>query len=243
MLENQTLINVKNLNLTLGQNHILEKVNLKILKGKITTLIGPNGAGKSSLIRCIMGAITDYSGNIKIKPKLKIGYVPQKIDINYSLPITVNRFLNLPEKKNLKKIDTLIKNMNIIKLKNLQLNHLSKGELQRVLLAYALKDEPDLLVLDEANQGLDHEGLIKFYKKIEEIRTTSGCAVLLVSHELHIVMAASDQVICLNKNVCCEGAPDEVLESKEYIDLFGKETQGTMAIYHHKYNNFKNLKT
>ena len=240
MLDDFNLIEISNLNLTLGKNHVLKNINFKILKNDITTLIGPNGAGKSSLLRCIMGSIKNYSGLIKLKPDLKIGYVPQKIDHNYSLPITVERFLSLPYRKNKNKIEELLVKSDIIKLRNYQLSYLSKGELQRVLLAYALKNNPDLLVLDEANQGLDHFGLVKFYKKIEDIKRISGCSILLVSHELHIVMAASNRVICLNNHICCEGAPKEVTKTKEYSELFGKQTQGTMTIYNHKLHQNNN---
>ena len=244
MLNKDELITINNLNLTLGKTHILKKINFKIYKNEITTLVGPNGAGKSTLLKCMMGSIKNYSGVIKARPYLKIGYVPQKIDFNYSLPITVKRFLNLPEKLCSNKMDKLLSNTETLKLKNYQLNHLSKGELQRVLLAYALKNSPDLLILDEANQGLDHLGLIQFYKRIEDIKKISRCSILLVSHELHIVMAASDRVICLNKHICCEGAPEIVSQTKEYYELFGKQNNGTLAIYHHKenHNNYSESK-
>ena len=236
----KTLIRVKGLNVKIGQNLILENINFTISSGDIVTLVGPNGAGKSTFVKSLIGAIPEATGTVKIKPNLKIGYVPQKMNINPSLPISVNRFLNLPNKMNPGKLQNALTKAGISKLGNHQLSNLSSGEIQRVLLAYALKDEPELLILDEASQGLDHLGAIDFYRQIEELRNKSGCAVLMVSHELHVVMAASDRVICLNIHICCEGAPEEVARSKEYYDLFGKESLGTMAIYRHQHDHNHN---
>ena len=234
------LIRVKELNVKIGHNLILENIDFSIASGEIVTLVGPNGAGKSTFVRSLIGAIPEATGIVKIKSNLKIGYVPQKMKVNPSLPMSVNRFLNLPKKINSEKLQNALTKAGISKLGNYQLSNLSSGEIQRVLLAYALKDEPELLILDEASQGLDHLGAIAFYQQIEELRKNTGCAVLMVSHELHVVMAASDRVICLNSHICCEGAPEEVARSKEYYNLFGKESLGTMAIYRHQHDHNHN---
>ena len=234
---NKRLLEVENLTVKIGKNLILDKVNLEIFESEIVTIVGPNGAGKSTLLRCIIGAVSKTSGQVSSRRGLRIGYVPQKMQIDPSLPMTVKRFLNLPHRITNEQSEFVLSKAGVPDLLNRQISELSGGESQRVLLARALANNPELLILDEANQGLDHLGSISFYRQIEDLRLKLRCAILMVSHELHVVMAASDRVICLNGHVCCAGSPRHVSETPEYHSLFGKVALGTMAIYDHNHDH------
>lgn len=207
-----------------GEKVILEDVSLSLMPGKIMTLIGPNGAGKTTLLKVLLDLIPISSGTLTRKPGLKIGYMPQKLDINPTLPMTVERFLSLASKESLSKIsfliDSCLKEVGALALKHSQLKVLSGGEMQRVMLARALLISPDLLVLDEPMQGVDVLGQEELYQLIAKIRDKRGCAVLLVSHDLHLVMAASDEVVCLNTHICCSGHPSQVTADPMYLQLF-----------------------
>ena len=232
-----SLIQVEGLNVRYGARTALSDVSLRIEPNEIVTIVGPNGSGKTSLLRAIIGAIKPSEGRIVQAGSLKIGYVPQKLHIDDTLPITVSRFLKLPGGVAAADIDYALKQAGVPELKKEQLSQLSGGQFQRVLLARALIGKPDLLLLDEATQGLDQRGSASFYQQIETVRQATGCAILMISHELHVVMSASDRVICLNGHVCCEGAPAAVASAPEYRALFGTGTGGALALYRHEHDH------
>ena len=231
------LLETKHLCISLSGREILHGVDFTINSGEIVTIVGPNGSGKSTLLRGLIGAIPATKGTVTTQPKLRIGYVPQKLNIDTTMPMTVSRFLGLPHAYPSRKKHQVLARCGAADLFDLQMSQLSGGQFQRALLARALLSDPQLLVLDEATQGLDQPGSAAFYELIADIRTELGCAVLMVSHELHVVMAASDRVICLNGHVCCEGAPEQVASAPEYRALFGTGTQGALALYRHEHNH------
>ena len=232
-----SLIQVEGLSVRYGSRMALSDVSLRIEPNEIVTIVGPNGSGKTSLLRAIIGAIKPSEGHIVQASSLTIGYVPQRLHIDDTLPITVSRFLKLPGGVAVADIDYALKQAGVPELKKEQLSQLSGGQFQRVLLARALIGKPDLLLLDEATQGLDQRGSASFYQQIETVRKATGCAVLMISHELHVVMSASDRVICLNGHVCCEGAPAAVASAPEYRALFGTGTGGALALYRHEHDH------
>ncbi|WP_050931514.1 metal ABC transporter ATP-binding protein [Aestuariivita boseongensis] len=232
-----SLITATGLTVKVGDVTALTGVNFAIRPGEIVTIVGPNGSGKSTLLRALIGAVKPAKGMVERKPGLRIGYVPQKLAIDATLPLTVRRFLNLPHRRAASDIDTALREADVAGLADRQMSALSGGQFQRVLLARALMDRPELLILDEATQGLDQPGSAAFYQKIADLRDSLNCAVLMVSHELHVVMSASDRVICLNGHVCCEGAPDIVASAPEYRALFGTGTGGALALYRHEHTH------
>ena len=232
-----SLIDARDMTVTYGGQTVLSHVDLTLEPGEIVTVVGPNGSGKSSLLRAILGAVSLKSGTITRQSGLRIGYVPQKLEIDRTLPITVSRFLNLPRKSPPALLRDALEQAGVAELGSRQMSELSGGQFQRVLLARALLTRPHLLILDEATQGLDQPGSAAFYRRIEKVRADLGCAVLMVSHELHVVMAASDRVICLNGHVCCHGAPEQVASAPEYRALFGTGTEGALALYRHEHDH------
>ena len=231
------LIEARDLALSLDGREVLRDVSLSIQPGEIVTIVGPNGSGKSSLLRALIGAIRASRGTLTRKPGLKIGYVPQKLAIDPTLPITVERFLSLPRPVPREVARAALDRAGAEGLAGRQMTRLSGGQFQRVLLARALLVDPDILMLDEATQGLDQPGAAAFYRRIEDIRRTMGCANVMVSHDLHVVMAASDRVLCVNGHICCEGAPELVASRPEYQALFGTGTQGALALYRHEHSH------
>ena len=232
-----TLVDIKGLGVSFANDPVLNHVDLSIAKGEIVTIVGPNGSGKSTLLRAIIGVIHPTSGSVTLKPGLRIGYVPQKLQIDSTLPLTARRFLDLPRAVSAKAKTEALQAAGAELYADRQLSDLSGGQTQRVMLARALLNDPELLILDEATQGLDQQGSAAFYRQIEDVRTRLGCAVLMVSHELHVVMAASDRVICLNGHVCCHGSPEHVASAPEYRALFGTGTQGALALYRHEHDH------
>jgi len=232
-----SLITVKDLCVIHNGVHALQNVPLTITKGEILTVVGPNGSGKTTLIRALIGAIPATSGSVVRIKGLRIGYVPQKLAIDPALPLTVVRFLHLPKRRRTSDVANALAKAGASTWADRQMSALSGGQFQRVLLARALLEKPDVLILDEATQGLDQSGSAAFYQQIEQLRTELGCAVVMVSHELHVVMSASDRVICLNTHVCCHGSPDIVASAPEYRALFGTGTQGALALYRHDHDH------
>lgn len=231
------LITARDLTIRRGDHVILDHVNVEIRAGEIVTVVGPNGSGKSTFLRALIGAIRPSSGSIERAPGLRIGYVPQKLAIDHSLPLTVRRFLELPHRIGRTRANQILAQAGAEALADRQMVDLSGGQFQRVLLARALLEQPRLLLLDEATQGLDQPGAAAFYRRIEEVRREIGCAIVMVSHDLHVVMAASDRVICLNGHICCEGTPAIVADAPEYRALFGTGTKGALALYRHEHTH------
>lgn len=232
-----TLVDVQHLSVSYGASQVLSDVSLHVEAGEIVTIVGPNGSGKTTLLRAIVGAIPVASGHISALPGLVIGYVPQRLHIDQNLPITVERFLRLPSGADRADIASALERADVTALAKRQMSGLSGGQMQRVLLARALVAKPDLLLLDEPTAGLDQPGSAAFYRLIEEVRRETGCAILMISHELHVVMAASDRVICLNGHVCCHGTPAHVSSAPEYRALFGTGTGGALALYRHDHDH------
>jgi zinc transport system ATP-binding protein len=231
------LIAATGLAVRLGRHEVLHDVSLSLERGEIVTIVGPNGSGKSTLLRALIGAVPLSRGQVRRAPGLRVGYVPQRLHIDPTLPMTVMRFLALPRRRAGADLRTALDRAGLPDLRHRQMADLSGGQFQSVLLARALIDSPDLLILDEATQGLDQPGSAAFYRRIEEVRQDMGCAVLMVSHELHVVMSASDRVICLNGHVCCEGRPEIVAQAEEYRALFGTGTHGALALYRHEHGH------
>ena len=232
-----SLLSIENVSVAFEGRSVLKDVSFDVNRSEIVTIVGPNGSGKSTLLKAVVGAVRPQDGSVKKESGLKIGYVPQKLAIDPTLPLTVGRFLALPHRRTSDAIRIGLEQAGCGDLEQRQMSELSGGQFQRVLLARALLDTPDLLILDEATQGLDQPGSAAFYRRIEEVRERIGCAVLMVSHELHVVMAASDKVICLNGHVCCAGAPEHVASAPEYRALFGSGTQGALALYRHEHSH------
>jgi len=232
-----TLISATGLSVRHGGQLALSGVEFAISAGEIVTIVGPNGSGKSTLIRALIGLEHAASGQVMRRAGLQIGYVPQRLHIDATLPLNVRRFLSLPRRVSDTAAAAALARTGVEGLERRQMAALSGGQFQRVLLARALLARPAILILDEPTQGLDQPGIAAFYRLLAEIRAETGCAVLLVSHDLHVVMSASDRVICLNGHICCEGAPRVVSAAPEYRALFGLGTGGTMALYQHVHDH------
>ncbi len=231
------LITTKDLGITYGATRVLHDVTFEIARGEIVTIVGPNGSGKSSFLKALIGSIPLSEGTLTRAKGLTVGYVPQSLALDPTLPMTVRRFLDLPKPIAPEAAQSALAQAGCGELGEQQLSDLSGGQLQRVMLARALVSHPDLLILDEATQGLDQPGAASFYQRIEDVRANQGCAILMVSHDLHVVMAASDRVICLNGHICCEGHPEHVASAPEYRALFGTGTQGALALYRHAHDH------
>jgi zinc transport system ATP-binding protein len=213
---------------------LLDDVSFELQSGRITTLIGPNGAGKTTLVRILLGLQKASSGTVTPAPDLRIGYMPQKLHIDPTLPLTVMRFLQLTGANRAQSLQAL-ERVGVGLLQGQMMTSLSGGETQRVLLARALLPKPQLLVLDEPVQGVDVHGQEQLYKLIGQLRNETGCAILMISHDLHLVMAATDDVICLNQHVCCHGSPEAVTTSPAYTELFGLRT--APYTHHHDHDH------
>lgn len=216
-----------------GNRLVLDRVSLRVRPGEIVTVIGPNGSGKTTLLRLLLGLVRPSAGQVWRRPGLRVGYLPQRVAIDETLPLTVRRVLAMARPRAEGAIAAALAEVGAKSLAERPVQALSGGELQRVLLARALLREPDLLVLDEPVQGVDVTGQSELYALIRRIRDRRGCGVLLVSHDLHLVMAASDEVVCLNHHVCCSGHPEAVTRHPAYRALFGD----AIAVYTHRHDH------
>jgi zinc transport system ATP-binding protein len=236
-LEIESLVDVAGAGVRRGGRWLVENVDLKIRRGEIVTLIGPNGSCKSTTAKMITGVLKPDAGIVKRRPDLRVGYVPQKLAIDWTLPLTVRRLMTLTSRHSDGEIDTALKAVGIPHLGHADVQTLSGGEFQRALLARAMIRKPDLLVLDEPVQGVDFSGEAALYELISKIRDETQCGVLLISHDLHVVMAATDTVVCLNGHVCCTGSPSTVFHSEEYKQLFGARAATQLALYEHHHDH------
>ncbi len=234
------LASLDQIHLSLQGKTILHDVSLELQAGKVLTVIGPNGAGKSSLIQVLLGFEKPQSGTVFRKPKLRIGYVPQKISINTIMPITVERFVGLAGRRRSSALEALAET-GVKDLAKQPIQQLSGGEFQRVLLARALQHKPELLILDEPAQGVDMIGQAELYEKIASLKDQYGFGVLMVSHDLHLVMQKTDQVLCLNQHICCSGHAEDVSQHPEYQRLFGNLPTEGLAVYTHNHNHCHDL--
>ena len=234
--ENNILVKLKNAGIRQNDKWLVQGVSLEVEKGKIVTLIGPNGSGKSTTAKIALGIYKKIEGNVE-KFTDKIGYVPQKISVDWTLPLRVHDFMILTENLKDEEINKALTLTGVLNLKNKNLGNLSGGEFQRVLLARAISKKPELLVLDEPVQGVDFTGEIALYKLIKEISDRLNCGILLISHDLHTVMSATDHVVCLNGHVCCSGSPIDVAKNNEYKALFGEQASQILSRYEHKHDH------
>ena len=235
-LEKNILVKLNNVGIQQNEKWLVKGVSLEVEKGKIVTLIGPNGSGKSSTAKIALGIYKNIEGNVE-KFTNNVGYVPQKISIDWTLPLRVKDFMVLTDDIKDELIDEALSLTGVIHLKEKNLGNLSGGEFQRVLLARAISKKPELLVLDEPVQGVDFTGEIALYELIKKISEKLNCGILLISHDLHTVMSATDHVVCLNGHVCCSGSPKDVARNNEYKALFGEQASQTLAVYEHKHDH------
>ena len=235
-LEKNILVKLNNVGIQQNDKWLVKGVSLEVEKGKIVTLIGPNGSGKSTTAKIALGIYKNIEGNVE-KFTNNVGYVPQKMSIDWTLPLRVKDFMVLTDNIKDELIDEALSLTGVIHLKEKNLGNLSGGEFQRVLLARAISKKPELLVLDEPVQGVDFTGEIALYELIKKISEKLNCGILLISHDLHTVMSATDHVVCLNGHVCCSGSPKDVARNNEYKALFGEQASQTLSVYEHKHDH------
>ena len=234
--KNKVLLKVENAGVSINDKSLVKGVSFEIKQGEIVTLIGPNGSGKSTTAKIALGIYKKIDGKVK-KYTDKIGYVPQKISIDWTLPIRVLDFMTLTEELTQDQINIALSLTGVEHLKDKSLSNLSGGEFQRVLIARAISKKPELLVLDEPVQGVDFKGEIALYELIKQISEKMKCGILLISHDLHVVMSATDFVLCLNGHVCCSGAPHKVVKDSKYKELFGDRASNILSLYEHKHDH------
>lgn len=255
----EAVLTLRDVHWRVNDRHVLSGVDLRLQRGKITTLIGPNGAGKTCVVRIALGLLAPTQGERWVQPGLRVGYVPQRFPLNPNLPLTVLDFLSLPmayrqqelsswqrfwhrpQRVDREAILAVLERVGAAHLLQHNALTLSGGEQQRVLLARALLRKPELLVLDEPVQGVDITGQTALYQLIRQLHTELNCAVLMVSHDLHVVMADTDEVLCLNGHVCCTGHPEAVSQHPEYQRLFGPDERRQLAIYTHHHDHHHTL--
>jgi zinc transport system ATP-binding protein len=224
-----------------GGEAVLDNVEIAVMPGEMVSLIGPNGAGKTLLLRVLLGLLRAEEGKVVSRPGLRIGYMPQKLTLDATLPLTVCRFLSLGGPVPIGKRQEVLEEVGLSAVIDRPMRALSGGETQRVLLARALLRNPDLLVMDEPAQGLDIHGQDELMGLIEKTRQKRECGILMVSHDLHVVMAATDRVVCLNHHICCTGHPMDVEVDPSYVALFGERAAGHLATYHHHHDHVHGL--
>ncbi len=236
----EPLVSLRNASVQNNGQSLLHDISLDLHPGEIVTVIGPNGAGKSTLVKLTTGLLSASHGTVTRQSGLRIGYMPQKLAFDASLPLTVQRFLTLSN-SDTGQVEQAKARLNITHLSHKAVQVLSGGELQRVLLARALLRQPQLLVLDEPVQGVDITGQTELYELITRLRDELGCGILMVSHDLHLVMAQTDRVVCLNHHICCQGQPENVSADPAYLELFGRAAAESMAVYTHRHDHSHNL--
>jgi len=231
------LISATRLGVRRAGRWLIHDIDLNVSAGEIVTIIGPNGGGKSTLVKALLGVVAHDAGTIHRAPDLKVGYVPQRLEINRVLPLSVGRLMTATQRAPRAAVMDALAETGVDALIDQPVQVLSGGEFQRVMLARALLRAPDLLVLDEPVQGVDYAGEAALYELIGYIRTRRDIGVLMVSHDLHVVMRATDRVICLNAHVCCTGAPQTVTRDAEYQRLFGSKAATAYAVYEHHHDH------
>ena len=230
------LLKVENASFYLNDKALIKEVSLEIKQGEIVTLIGPNGSGKSTTAKIALGIYKKIEGRVRRFTE-RIGYVPQKVSVDWTLPIRVIDFMSLTEDLKNDQINVALNLTGVDHLKNKSLSNLSGGEFQRVLIARAIAKKPELLVLDEPVQGVDFKGEIALYELIKKISEKLNCGILLISHDLHVVMSATDFVICLNGHVCCSGKPHTVVKDDKYKELFSDRASNILSLYEHDHDH------
>jgi len=234
--EKKVLLKVEDVGLLKNDKWLVKGVSLEVKQGEIVTLIGPNGSGKSTTAKIALGIYKEVEGKVK-KFTNKIGYVPQKISVDWTLPIRVIDFMSLTDEPTNEQINIALSLTGVEHLRNKSLGNLSGGEFQRVLIARAIAKQPELLVLDEPVQGVDFKGEVVLYELIKKISEELNCGILLISHDLHVVMSATDYVVCLNGHVCCSGTPQVVAKNNKYQELFGDRASSILSLYEHKHDH------
>ena len=237
--EREIVLEAEELSKCYGGRSVLERVSISVQRGQVVTIVGPNGGGKTTLLRLLMGIEQPDTGTVRLKPGLKIGYVPQRLVFDATMPLTVDAFLKLQLSRHVDKqtLATICSEAEINELLQRQVSTLSGGEKQRVLFAGALLRAPELLVLDEPMQGIDVIGQAAFYDVISRVCTQRHCAVLMVSHDLHLVMASTDEVVCLHRHVCCSGHPRKVSKDPVFREMFGNQVALNLAVYAHHHDH------
>ena len=220
-----------------GGRWLVRGVDLTVSAGEIVTLIGPNGSGKSTTAKMALGILSPDEGSASRRTDLKVGYVPQKVTVDWTLPLTVDRFMRLTQRLPRAESQAALERTGVGHLTRSEVGNLSGGEFQRVMLARAIARKPDLMVLDEPVQGVDFSGEVALYDLISEIRHELGCGILMISHDLHVVMASTDKVVCLNGHVCCQGTPESVAGDEAFLALFGARASGALAVYRHQHDH------
>ena len=236
MSGNDLLEKLSNAGVFKGNKWLVRDVDLEIHRGKIVTLIGPNGSGKTTTAKIALGLYKNIKGTVE-RFSNNISYVPQKVSIDWTLPLRVIDFMVLTQALKPEDITYALSLTGVEHLKNNNLRDLSGGEFQRVLLARAIAKKPELLVLDEPVQGVDFNGEVALYDLIKKISETLKCGILLISHDLHVVMSATDYVVYLNGHVCCCGTPKDVAKSDHYKELFGEKSSQLLSIYEHNHDH------
>ncbi|WP_432210388.1 zinc ABC transporter ATP-binding protein ZnuC [Marinobacter alkaliphilus] len=234
------LVRLHQLTVQFDDRPVVDRVEMAVRRGDIITIIGPNGAGKTTLIKAVLGIQKPSSGKVSLANSLVIGYVPQHLSLEATLPLSVRRFMLLSGRSGAE-CEAALERTGVRHLLDASVHHLSGGEKQRLLLARALARRPDLLVLDEPAQGVDINGQAALYDLIRQLRDELNCGVIMISHDLHLVMAATDKVICLNQHVCCSGYPADISHDPAFIETFGHQVAESLAVYHHNHNHRHNL--
>ena len=239
MKENNPLVKLENAGVYKSSKWLVRGISFEINNGHIVTLIGPNGSGKTTTAKMILNILNADEGLITSNTN-KMAYVPQKISIDWTMPLRVIDFMKITSALNNTQIIEALTLTGVEKLLYNEVHNLSGGEFQRVLIARAVAKKPDLLVLDEPVQGVDFNGEIALYNLIKKISDKLNCGILLISHDMHFVMSATDHVICLNGHICCSGTPSSVVKNPAYIKLFGEHNAETLSYYQHHHDHSHN---